>query len=752
MAGLLPFVGQDSLYNRLSFRNNWRDPANWLAAKAVIPEFLDPMYPDSTRQVVINGVPVDFGATHFVGIAGVGLDAAGYPRDDPAYIAKRGIFGYDRSATVKEVAQGRGVSNTIAIIQVPHDGPAGVTPWIAGGGATIRGVPEKNSIAPFVLTKDRNGNIITYKGSKDKDARRGTYALMADGSVRFIDQNISDDVFKAMCTIGGGAPEDFKVEGNPLTQSVPAPPKEEIKEDSFARPGSEPVKLPPGWVHYTSPDGYSVGFPQQPKELSKTYPELGAVKSAIVEMPGEQKVAFEVEVATLNAALQEKAKTLQGLREIGLMTAPPQLRALIKVGKETPVTAGPYKGLEFVATVDLGDIKDVGKDLGKIKLIATVRLFAVNDRCYNVAVMAANAPPPEMGAFFDSFRIGSVAPPDSPPGAAAAPPARAKAPPGWTSFSEPDGTFAVAFPQAPISKELDLPNVGKLTVYGVELAGKQSLTVLTAKFPAAILAQARTPDGVRKLAQLSLGQFPGLKITGEKEVTQGTYKGLELAIEGSIPQIGKLVTTTRVFVLDDRMLQLSAGGPGSMPAEAKAFFDSLVIRPAAPSSSDATVKTGPRKDPDAAVSVPVGWTTFNAPEGHSVVMPKDPEAPAKVELAGGIKVNRYVSRLDASSFITTAAKLPPLALAKVKTPDGMKQLAMIGVGSGGKLIREVPVKHGLHAGQEYVVEDTIAGFGKLVISTRVFITSDRVVAVTSIGTNEAPEETKSFFESLRLGE
>src|SRR5205807_4290506 len=149
------------IFGRLDLNKPWRDPANWMVGKAIVPEFLDPMYPDATRQVVVYGVPVEFGATHFVGIAGVGLDAPLYSRDDPAYIAKRGVFGYDKSASLDDVRNGRGLSNTITMIQVPHDGPAGVTPWVAGGGSTIRGVPEKNSIAPFVLTTDKHGNVIT---------------------------------------------------------------------------------------------------------------------------------------------------------------------------------------------------------------------------------------------------------------------------------------------------------------------------------------------------------------------------------------------------------------------------------------------------------------------------------------------------------------------------------------------------------------------------------------------------------------
>ena len=75
-------------------------------------------------------------------------------------------MGYEKSASLQEIREGRGLSNTILMMQIPHDGPAGATPWLAGGGATRCGVPEKNPIAPFVLSTDRDGKPLTYQGRR----------------------------------------------------------------------------------------------------------------------------------------------------------------------------------------------------------------------------------------------------------------------------------------------------------------------------------------------------------------------------------------------------------------------------------------------------------------------------------------------------------------------------------------------------------------------------------------------------------
>ncbi|HEX3313439.1 MAG TPA: DUF1559 domain-containing protein [Gemmataceae bacterium] len=220
MTSLLPYLGHDGLFHRLDEKASWRDPVNWLPARTMVPQFQDPMYPDGSRMVSVPGIGVELAATHFVGIAGIGLDAAEYDRNDVSTAPKRGVFGYERSATIAELQRNRGAANTILMVQVPHDGLTGVSPWVAGGGSTLRGVPEKNSIAPFVLTTDKTGKAIAYKGHS------GTYAVMADGSVRFVDAKISDAVFKAMCTVQGAAPTEDLFADAPLVPdpTVKAPP------------------------------------------------------------------------------------------------------------------------------------------------------------------------------------------------------------------------------------------------------------------------------------------------------------------------------------------------------------------------------------------------------------------------------------------------------------------------------------------------------------------------------------------------
>jgi hypothetical protein len=197
MADLLPHLGYQDVHRSINFQQSWTDKENVGAALTLIPYFINPSYNPATRY--INSAA----ATHYVGLSGIGHDAATYSASDPAAAGKLGIFGYDRATPLSDID-----GNTIVIIQVPPPPFGNIGPWMAGGGATVRGVPEKDSVKPFV-TPQVNG-------------KPGAYAMMADGSVRFIPENISDEVFKALAVIG----KDKKIPDlDTIAPKLPAPKK-----------------------------------------------------------------------------------------------------------------------------------------------------------------------------------------------------------------------------------------------------------------------------------------------------------------------------------------------------------------------------------------------------------------------------------------------------------------------------------------------------------------------------------------------
>ena len=132
MAELLPYLGEGE-YRDFANRSEkvWQEGDNLNVAGIVIPQFFSHSAAASPR-VRYPGVPPVVAMTNYVGVAGVGLDAAEYAPGNP----NAGVFGYNRETKPADVKHG--LDQTIALLEVPAEE---LTPWLAGGGATVRGVP-----------------------------------------------------------------------------------------------------------------------------------------------------------------------------------------------------------------------------------------------------------------------------------------------------------------------------------------------------------------------------------------------------------------------------------------------------------------------------------------------------------------------------------------------------------------------------------------------------------------------------------
>lgn len=191
---LLPFIGHGGLRSTIQEKKYaWYAKENLPAAQTWVPEFLVPYYPQSAWRAhspLAEGKSL--GATNYVAVSGLGLDSARLDPNDPAAAKRVGITGYDWGSKPAQISDG--LSNTVYMMQVP---PGFNRPWIAGGGATVQGVDDAadNPVADFV--------------HRTPEGKRGTYALMADGSVRWVPEGIDPKVFKAMVTRAGGESIDL---------------------------------------------------------------------------------------------------------------------------------------------------------------------------------------------------------------------------------------------------------------------------------------------------------------------------------------------------------------------------------------------------------------------------------------------------------------------------------------------------------------------------------------------------------------
>ena len=133
-------LGNGSYRNIHYTRNaSWSEGENLLVAQMIVPEFLArtrKLDQPATVRYPNPKMTTPLAATHFVGMAGVGFDAADYRMDDKPVANKIGVFGYDRSTKLADI---KAPDKTIALIQVK---PEDAAPWIAGGGSTVRGVSD----------------------------------------------------------------------------------------------------------------------------------------------------------------------------------------------------------------------------------------------------------------------------------------------------------------------------------------------------------------------------------------------------------------------------------------------------------------------------------------------------------------------------------------------------------------------------------------------------------------------------------
>jgi hypothetical protein len=130
-----------------------------------------------------RAAPRTTGLTHYVGVAGVGEDAALLPVEDP----RAGVFGYDRKTRLEDIKDG--TSTTLLVVETARDNG----PWTAGGRATVRGLDP--DLGAYL---GHDGQF----GSRHRGAV--TNVVFVDASVKTLRTGMAPGLFEALATIAGG--------------------------------------------------------------------------------------------------------------------------------------------------------------------------------------------------------------------------------------------------------------------------------------------------------------------------------------------------------------------------------------------------------------------------------------------------------------------------------------------------------------------------------------------------------------------
>ena len=121
-AQILPQLDEQDKYDALGKDGPWDSGQNLVMAHERMPRLLC-----GRAALAAPGSPAP---ASFVGIAGLGKDAARLPKSD----ARAGIFGYDRQTIADDIKDG--TANTMMIAETGNVGGS----WIQAGWATVRGL------------------------------------------------------------------------------------------------------------------------------------------------------------------------------------------------------------------------------------------------------------------------------------------------------------------------------------------------------------------------------------------------------------------------------------------------------------------------------------------------------------------------------------------------------------------------------------------------------------------------------------
>ena len=278
LAGLDPALQSDSTLLP-QWNLAWDNPLNERFVRRKREDLLNP-------DIRLQASPDRYPASHVVGVAGVGDDAAQLPVDHP----RAGIFGWKRSTRVEDVKDG--LSNTMLGVGVTGK----LHSWASG----------KGSVRAFTMEPYINGPDGFGTGQKD-----GMHVLMADGSVKFVSKQTSPLIIRRMAAMADGLPLDADVPGEPgetIVAEKPEPaPKPEGDPEGNPNPEQPPMTAEntPNGVPPTTPDAVPEPPEPAPPEMADTKPAVDFEK-----VLGETVLVYQL---TSDAPLDQVLAELEAL-------------------------------------------------------------------------------------------------------------------------------------------------------------------------------------------------------------------------------------------------------------------------------------------------------------------------------------------------------------------------------------------------------------------------------------------------------
>ncbi len=190
IVSIAPYMESDSVFKQFDLTRGSGDPKNEKATSNRLHYLACPAsgeYDRDTRQWK-SPTPL----THYVGVAGVGADAATLPLGHP----RAGVFGSDRRTAIPDDFSD-GTSNTLLLIETANN-PGH---WAYGGFATVRGFEP--DAAPYIGPGRPFGGFHNGPLVLSGERAHGCNVGFADGSYRMLTNKTAPEVLEALATVGG---------------------------------------------------------------------------------------------------------------------------------------------------------------------------------------------------------------------------------------------------------------------------------------------------------------------------------------------------------------------------------------------------------------------------------------------------------------------------------------------------------------------------------------------------------------------
>lgn len=215
---ILPYVESGTVYKTMNFNcspgagTGWNTPAaNKAALDRGYPSYLCPSHP---FQDLKTGSGFDANIMHYFGVYGSGDCPGGRARQQWAAgnstdLRRRGVMYYNSRVTMTDIKDG--TSATVAVMEVRGYQPAGLGSNLFN---VVDGRGQRWEVGTNTSMQPINGihgincvDISTGGGCRWENGssfhQGGAFGLMADGAVKFLNQNMSSPVYQAIGSIGG---------------------------------------------------------------------------------------------------------------------------------------------------------------------------------------------------------------------------------------------------------------------------------------------------------------------------------------------------------------------------------------------------------------------------------------------------------------------------------------------------------------------------------------------------------------------